>query len=101
MREKQFRPDRTSEQQKIILQGPVEKQARWVTTHWVQGERKNCSPRLEFKVIVVLNGRQREGLIHAEPKLSDTGDRFLNDIVIFRIIRETVNKQNQTEQVAE
>ena len=101
MREKQFRPERTSEQQKIILQGPVEKQARWVTTKWEQGKRKNCSPRLEFKVIVVLNGRQREGLIHAEPKLSDTGDRFLNDIVIFRIIRETVNKQNQTEQVAE
>lgn len=52
--------------------------------------RTKCSPRLEFRILLIINGRQLERLIHAEPQLADSKDRFLPKFVTFRIIREEI-----------
>ena len=48
---------------------------------------KPCSPRLEYKVVLFWNGKQKNTLMHAEPVLTQDG-HFMNRLVTFRIVRE-------------
>ena len=85
MRKTQTRPDQ-NEFQKQALKEDISS-ATWVTALWTKGVHKTCTPRLEFKVVLFWNGKQKNCLIHAEPVLTEDG-HFLNRYVTFRIIRE-------------